>query len=193
MAGFHNSAQLTSYMLWAHVTFIYSSWLVCNYANRMTGLNTESLIIVLLCWLSIYIFHCARKPQCNCKRVKKLRWIESKRGGGDGGIGVSGREDEKNDMAKWQQDEHRLMGEDSYEMRIGKMSKHDTMIDRWGGKARGGGRAKGESRGKEIPEINKYWWMMMMMMRMSEKRRNGKRQVGIGQYRSMKVGEKERL
>lgn len=31
------------------------------------------------------------------------------------------------------------MGEDSYEMRMGKMSKHDTMIDRRGGYGGGGG------------------------------------------------------
>lgn len=50
-------------------------------------------------------------------------------GGGDRGRGAAGREDEKNYMAK-SQDENGQMCGDSYEMRIGKMSKHDTMIDR---------------------------------------------------------------
>lgn len=49
-------------------------------------------------------------------------------------MGESGaREDEKNDTVKWQEDENSLMGEDSYEMRMGKMSKRNTLTDRWGG------------------------------------------------------------
>lgn len=98
----------------------------------------------------------AVKPWNKSERVKQQRWG---RGRGDGRRATARREDEKNDTAKWQQDENGLMGGDSSEMKMRKMSKHNTMTDSWEKEGVGWGKRAGTE--ILVWEINKYWWVMM--------------------------------
>lgn len=137
------SSRLCNYVIWTkYYKFIFLSdqsklclWLHIN----MGFVEWDHCIAFVLWTFSIRYFFIVLTNSKVIVRVKQQRWVKWKSGGGggDGRGWAAEQDDEKNDMANWQQDENGLMGDDSYEIIIGKMSKHDTMIDRWGGKKRG--------------------------------------------------------